>query len=222
MGPGGTRGLRAGSARARDGMLPADARHRSMRAGRGGLAVPKGWRESGGRAAARFLHGDGSRARLRLWSRITSEGASMGIRRRTFLGAAAASLAAPGIGRAAGTSVLKFVPQADITILDPIWTTAYVTRNHGFMVFDTLYGIDSELRAPRRRWWRATSSRTDGRQWTLTLRDGLKWHDGEKVLAQRLRRLDQALGRARRVRRHGARLHRRDRRRRTTRPSTSA
>jgi peptide/nickel transport system substrate-binding protein len=44
--------------------------------------------------------------------------------------------------RAGNARVLKFIPQSDLTILDPIWTTAYVTRNQGFPVFDTLYGTD--------------------------------------------------------------------------------
>jgi peptide/nickel transport system substrate-binding protein len=39
--------------------------------------------------------------------------------------------------------VLKFIPQADLAVLDPVWTTAYVTRHHGMMVFDTLYGTDA-------------------------------------------------------------------------------
>ena len=42
--------------------------------------------------------------------------------------------------------MLKFVPQSDLTVLDPVWTTAPVVRNHGYMVFDTLYGTDAELR----------------------------------------------------------------------------
>jgi peptide/nickel transport system substrate-binding protein len=105
----------------------------------------------------------------------------MGIRRRTFLGAAAASLAAPGIARAA--SLLKFIPQADITILDPIWTTAYVTRNHGFLIFDTLYGTDANFNAsPQMVQGHVVDA--DGKQWTMKLRDGLKWHDGTPVLAK--------------------------------------
>ena len=62
------------------------------------------------------------------------------MRRRTFLAASTASLAMPSIVRAAGSRRLKFIPQSDLAVIDPIWTTAYVTRNHGFMVWDTLYG----------------------------------------------------------------------------------
>ncbi len=66
------------------------------------------------------------------------------MRRRTFL-AGAASLAAPGIAGADTAKVLRFIPQADLAVLDPIWTTAYVTRNHAYLVFDTLYGWDSQI-----------------------------------------------------------------------------
>jgi peptide/nickel transport system substrate-binding protein len=108
------------------------------------------------------------------------------MQRRRFLAAGAASaaaLAAPSIVRAATSKLLKFVPQSDVTILDPIWTTAYVTRNHGFMIFDTLYGIDGTYAAKPQMVAGHTTS-ADARQWDLTLRDGLLWHDGEKVLAR--------------------------------------
>jgi len=65
------------------------------------------------------------------------------MRRREFLAGSAATLALPAVARAQGSRVLKFIPQSDLTVLDPVWTTAYVTRNHAFMVFDTLYGQDS-------------------------------------------------------------------------------
>ena len=61
----------------------------------------------------------------------------LSMRRRTFM---AATLALPAVARAERERVLKFIAQSDLAIVDPIWTTAYVTRNHGFMVFDTLYG----------------------------------------------------------------------------------
>ena len=42
--------------------------------------------------------------------------------------------------------VLKFIPQSDIAVVDPIVTTAYVTRNHAYLIYDTLYGIDADFR----------------------------------------------------------------------------
>ena len=67
------------------------------------------------------------------------------IRRRTFLTGATA-LAMPAIARAEGARVLKFVPQSDLLTADPLLNTAYMTRNHGYMVFDTLFGIDGTYR----------------------------------------------------------------------------
>jgi peptide/nickel transport system substrate-binding protein len=105
------------------------------------------------------------------------------MKRRTFIAAAAAGLAAPSIGRTQGTRVLKFIPQADLTVLDPIWTTAYVTRNHGFMVYDTLYGQDSSYKvSPQMVAGHIIDN--EGKLWNLTLRDGLKFHDGTPVLAR--------------------------------------
>ena len=105
------------------------------------------------------------------------------MRRRSFLAGVGAALAAPGLVRAEGASTLRFIPQADLVVLDPMWTTAYVTRNHGFMVFDTLFGQDAQYRAsPQMLEGAATAD--DGKRWTLTLRDGLRFHDGEPVRAR--------------------------------------
>ena len=104
------------------------------------------------------------------------------MRRRTFL-ATAGALAAPRIGRGAEAAVLRFIPQSDLAVLDPLWTSAYVTRNHAMMVFDTLYGMDGAYRTTPQMVAGDTTS-ADGLTWNLTLRDGLLWHDGEKVLAR--------------------------------------
>jgi len=108
--------------------------------------------------------------------------------RRDFLAAAAATvaapiLAAPRLARAQGASVLKFIPQIDLSFLDPHGTTAYVTRGHGHMIFDTLYGQDSSFRATPQM-VEGHVVENGGRLWTLTLREGLLWHDGEKVTAR--------------------------------------
>jgi peptide/nickel transport system substrate-binding protein len=117
------------------------------------------------------------------------------LKRRSFLhaggatlalragGATLAALAAPNIARAAGSRVLKFIPQADLAVLDPIWTTAYVTRNHGMQVFDTLYGTDGAFN-PQPQMVDGAVVSADGKTWTLTLRDGLKFHDGTPVLGR--------------------------------------
>lgn len=104
------------------------------------------------------------------------------MRRRTFL-ATAGALAVPTVGRSAGANVLRFIPQSDLAILDPVYTAAYVTRNHGMMVFDTLYGTDRANQVSPQMVAGHTVS-DDGLTWNLTLRDGLRWHDGQPVLAR--------------------------------------
>src|ERR1700744_2827099 len=54
------------------------------------------------------------------------------------------ALGRPAIGKAEPSRVLKFIPQSDVSVIDPVWSTAYNTRNHGYMVFDTLFGMDSQ------------------------------------------------------------------------------
>lgn len=87
----------------------------------------------------------------------------------------------PSIARAASRT-LKFVPFVDLSLLDPIATTATPTRNHAFLVFDTLYGIDDAYQA-QPQMVSGHSVSADGFEWRLTLRDGLRFHDGAPVLA---------------------------------------
>jgi peptide/nickel transport system substrate-binding protein len=105
------------------------------------------------------------------------------MKRRTFLTTATATLALPAIARSQSTRVLKFIPHADLTVLDPIWTTAYVTRNHGYLIFDTLYGSTTDLK-PEPQMVEGYNVENDGKLWKITLRPGLRFHDGEPVLAR--------------------------------------
>jgi len=105
------------------------------------------------------------------------------IRRRAFTAGIAAVLAAPSIARGAASAPLKFIPQSDLTILDPIVTTVYTARNHGYMVFDTLFGMDSAYQI-QPQMLDGFVVEDDGKRWKLRLRDGLLWHDGEKVTAR--------------------------------------
>ncbi|WP_375459640.1 ABC transporter substrate-binding protein [uncultured Enterovirga sp.] len=105
------------------------------------------------------------------------------MRRRDLLAFGAAAIAAPSLARAASATTLKFMPYADLALLDPIITTNYVTRTHSLLVYDTLYGIDDQYRAQPQ----MVSGHTvedDGRLWRITLRDGLLFHDGTPVLAR--------------------------------------
>jgi peptide/nickel transport system substrate-binding protein len=107
------------------------------------------------------------------------------IKRRDVLigGGAAATvgLARPALAQAA--SVLRYVPQANLANPDPIWTTATVAQLHGYMVWDTLFGIDEGLNG-RPQMLAGSETSADGLTWKMTLRDGLLWHDGEPVLAR--------------------------------------
>ena len=110
--------------------------------------------------------------------------------------AAGAPLAAAVRRHAAQGKVLRFVQNGNLTILDPIWTTAYVTRDHGYMIYDTLFASD-ENNAVKPQMVDKYEVSADKTLWTFTLRDGLEWHDGKPVTVGGLRRLAQALGRAR-------------------------
>lgn len=77
---------------------------------------------------------------------------------------------------------LRFVPQADLKVLDPVFTTNYVTRNFGYLVYDTLFGLDAHG-TPRPQMVDKYTSSKDGLQWHFTLRPGLKFHDGQPVTA---------------------------------------
>jgi peptide/nickel transport system substrate-binding protein len=108
------------------------------------------------------------------------------MRRRELLKAAAASvgaLAAPRIGRAEKANKLVFVPTEDLSVLDPMFAGPRSRRTHAYLAFDTLYGLDTN--------WLAQPQMVEGHQvdedgliWTLTLRDGLRFHDKEPVLAR--------------------------------------
>ncbi|HIA78264.1 MAG TPA: hypothetical protein EYO05_08890 [Gammaproteobacteria bacterium] len=88
--------------------------------------------------------------------------------------------AALSIGTAQAGSVLKIVPHADLKNTDPIWTTAYITRNNGYMIYDTLFAMDETFNV-HLQMAGAHSVSDDGLVHTITLRDGLKWHDGSPV-----------------------------------------
>ena len=103
--------------------------------------------------------------------------------RREFGIAAAATLATYALNaraKSADSKTLLFIAQSDLTILDPIWTTAYITRNHGYMVFDTLFALDSAFK-PRPQMDGTYEISPDRLRYSFTLRDVLKFHDGEPV-----------------------------------------
>jgi peptide/nickel transport system substrate-binding protein len=109
------------------------------------------------------------------------------MKRRTFMaGAAATALGGPALAWpavAVGTKPLLFVPQSNLTSLDPVWTAATVTRNFAMMVYETLYARDITY-TPQPLMVEGHVIDDDGKRWTMRLRDGLLFHDGTPVLAR--------------------------------------
>src|ERR1700750_462500 len=97
--------------------------------------------------------------------------------------AAAGGLSAPALAQGTAARTLRFVPQANLANFDPIWGTQYVVRNAAPMWWNTLYGMDEKLE-PQRQMAEAEEVSADGLTWTFRLRPGLKFHDGEPVLAR--------------------------------------
>ena len=101
------------------------------------------------------------------------------MRRRQLLTSAvpATVLMAPRIARAQAIRSLRFVPLTPLNVLDPIFVASLPTRNHAFMVFDTLYGQDPALR-PQPQMASGHTIDDNGLTWTIRLRDGLAFHVG--------------------------------------------
>lgn len=101
--------------------------------------------------------------------------------RTTILGAVAvtALLAGPAVAQ----KVLRVIPQADLKNLDPHWTTAAITQNHGFMIYDTLFALDGKL-LPQPQMVDKHVASADGLSHSMTLRAGMKFHDGSPVTAK--------------------------------------
>ena len=84
---------------------------------------------------------------------------------------------------AAQGSTLKIIPTTNMTVLDPIWTTAYISRNFGYMIYDTLFGTDAQGKIQPQMVGKWSVSK-DNKTWTFQLRDGLEFHDGKPVTSE--------------------------------------
>ncbi len=95
--------------------------------------------------------------------------------------AAVAALLALSAGTAtAQQKVLRVVPHADLKVVDGYQTTATITSMHMGAVYDTLFSWDENIdNQPQMvdKW----SLSNDKLVYTMTLRDGLKFHDGSDV-----------------------------------------
>ena len=88
--------------------------------------------------------------------------------------------AAPASAQTSPAKTLRLVPHADVKVLDPTFTIAYITRNFGYMVYDTLFGFDAKG-VPQPQMVDKYTKSADGKTWTFTLRQGLKFSDGSPV-----------------------------------------
>jgi peptide/nickel transport system substrate-binding protein len=104
-------------------------------------------------------------------------------RKMMSIGALAFALAAlPAFASPLHAKTLTAVMHSDLRILDPTFTGAYITRDHGYMVYDTLLATDSDFNIrPQMAEWKVSD---DKLTYTFTLREGLKWHDGSPVTAE--------------------------------------
>ncbi len=109
---------------------------------------------------------------MRLWTKRQVLGAAMAV-------PLALGITAAPTGASAET-VMRVIPHADLKNLDPIWTTAYISRNHGYMIYDTLFAMDADFK-PQPQMVESWEVSDDNLTWTFTLRDGLTFHDGEPV-----------------------------------------
>ena len=121
-------------------------------------------------------------------SRLRAQGESM--TRRLFVIAMAAtalatvfSVQVQAQNAVPANKVFRFVPHANLAVLDPIWTTAYVTRNHGYMIYDTLFSEDAKGKI-QPQMVQSHSTSKDGKVWTFKLRSGLAFHDGKPVTSE--------------------------------------
>ncbi len=110
----------------------------------------------------------------------------IGNRRSVLAGAGAAALLSlaprPGRAQASRPKTLKAVVHADLKILDPVWTTAYITQRHAYLVYGTLYSVDSKFE-PQPQMVEGHTLSPDGLEYIFTLRPGLTSRDGQPVRA---------------------------------------
>src|SRR4051794_34391792 len=102
------------------------------------------------------------------------------MKRRDFLAmTAATALARPAVAQG-NARVLRFVPQGNLNNPDPVWTTTTIARNHGLMIWDTLYAVNGALE-PKPQMVEGHEILDGGRTWRFKLRDELAFHNGERV-----------------------------------------
>ena len=105
-------------------------------------------------------------------------GAMGGLRRATH----AQPVTGPAVNRGSANRTLRFVPYSNLIVMDPVWSISIVGLVHAYMTCDQLYGLDDHF-VPRPQMAAGHEVSSDGLRWRFTLRDGLLFHNGEKVRA---------------------------------------
>lgn len=105
------------------------------------------------------------------------------LKRGLLAGAAVLGLAVAAQAQGpSGNRLLRTVPSADVTVIDPMFSTAWISLIHGVMVYESLFTLDSQLN-PKPQMAESWTTSPDGLTWRVTLREGLKFHDGAPVTA---------------------------------------
>lgn len=94
-----------------------------------------------------------------------------------------AFVATATVAPSVGAQTVRVAMHSDLKILDPVVSTTYITRNHGYLVWDSLFAIDADFQV-KPQMVDTWSTSADGLTWTFTLREGLEWHDGQPVTAE--------------------------------------
>ena len=102
---------------------------------------------------------------------------------RLLLISVAAAVIAAAASPASAQKTLRVVQHSDIKVIDPIWSSAYIVRNHGYLIYDTLFALDAKLQ-PQPQMAESLVMTDDGLTATIKLRDGLNFHDGKPVTAE--------------------------------------
>lgn len=96
---------------------------------------------------------------------------------KTFTAAALLSLPVM-----ASATTVTAVMHAGLRVMDPIFSTAFLTRDHGYMIYDTLLGMDENFKIrPQMADWKVSE---DEKNYDFFLREGLSWHDGAPVTSE--------------------------------------
>ena len=150
----------------------------TQRPGPGNTTIGRMCRFAGGRGLGLPRGPDGLNSRG-----VTRKIQGRTMQRRDILKAGVAScllpagLARPGLAQPAASRVLKFIPESDVAVLDPIVTTAYITRTHAYLIYDTLYGIDADFR-PQPQMADGQAVEDGGRRVSICLRPRFEFQDG--------------------------------------------